>query len=67
MNTALADPDLRSTGPAQVPAESNFVELALLLPEWQVQGLEEIARSKGMNTAQLLRRLIARFVCETSI
>ncbi len=42
------------------PARSDHevVELQLLLPRWQAAALEEAARSRGMTTGQMLRRVI---------
>ena len=45
----------------QVPgrvANSEVVELPLLLPRSQAEALETAARSRGMTTGQLLRRII---------
>jgi hypothetical protein len=37
----------------------DVVELPLLLPEWQVEALEEAARRRNMTVGQLVRRLFA--------
>jgi hypothetical protein len=42
--------------PARLDQE--VVELALLLPRWQAEALEDAARSRGMTTGQMLRRVI---------
>jgi hypothetical protein len=49
-NSSIPDPDL--------------LELALLLPRWQVLALEDLARSRGLNIGQMLRRLIADLLRE---
>lgn len=50
------------TAPVQgyeaVGGENEIVEVSLLLPRWQIQALETAARKRGMNTAQMLRRMI---------
>lgn len=43
--------------PARVAHE--VIELQLLLPRWQAAALETAARSRGMTTGQILRRVIA--------
>ena len=49
------DPEL-----PRVPFPSDdVVELPLLLPEWQVQALEEAAQRRNMTVGQLVRRLFA--------
>jgi hypothetical protein len=50
--------DLMMLGaPARIDQE--VVEMALLLPRWQADALEDAARSRGMTTGQMLRRVIA--------
>ena len=39
--------------------EQEVVELALLLPRWQADALEDAAHARGMTTGQMLRRVIA--------
>src|SRR5207248_6770432 len=36
-----------------------LTELSLLLPQWQVDALEQVAQMRGLTTGQMLRRLIA--------
>jgi len=48
---------------APIP-EPEMLELALLLPRWQVLALEDLARSRGLNIGQMLRRLIADLLRE---
>jgi hypothetical protein len=40
------------------PIDDEIVELALLLPRWQAEALEEAAHSRGITTGQMLRKLI---------
>jgi hypothetical protein len=40
--------------------------LSLLLPDSQLEALEQEARSRGLTTAQLLRRLVDAFLVRTS-
>ena len=44
--------------------EPDLLELALLLPRWQVLALEDLARSRGLNIGQMLRRLIGDLLRE---
>lgn len=39
--------------------DNEVVELPLLLPRWQASAIEEAARSRGMTTGQMLRRVLA--------
>jgi hypothetical protein len=52
--------DAQATRPDDRPCEWEraFTELTLLLPNWQLEGLERAASSRGVTTGQLLRRLI---------
>jgi hypothetical protein len=47
-------------------AESEILELSLLLPRWQVFALDDLARSRGQNIGQLMRRLIGDLLHEVS-
>jgi hypothetical protein len=38
--------------------DSEIVELALLLPRWQAEALEEAAHRCGITTGQMLRKII---------
>ena len=58
MGMANRMPDDRSS--AVVDAE--VVELALLLPRWQVMALESAARKRNMTTGQMLRRLLGEML-----
>jgi hypothetical protein len=49
--------------PARLDHE--VVELPLLLPRWQASAIEEAARSRGMTTGQMLRRVLADVFSET--
>jgi hypothetical protein len=42
--------------------EESFVELDLLLLNWQLMGLEKAASNLGLSTGQLLRRLIRSYL-----
>lgn len=43
-------------------AESELLELALMLPSWQLFALDDLARKRGLNVGQLLRRLIGNML-----
>lgn len=43
---------------ADTRSDHEVVELQLLLPRWQAAALEAAARSRGMTTGQILRRVI---------
>lgn len=47
-----------TTWPSRAHHES-FMEISLLLPNWQMMELEEAASHLGLTTGQLLRRLIS--------
>ena len=38
--------------------DNEIVEVSLLLPRWQIQAMDTAARQRGMNLAQMLRRMI---------
>lgn len=62
MTTLAAWPEPSLAGPtAADPARTanEVIELQLLLPRWQAAALEDAARSRGMTTGQILRRVIA--------
>jgi hypothetical protein len=40
------------------PIDNDVVELALLLPRWQAEALEDAAFQRGLTTGQMLRKLI---------
>lgn len=40
------------------PVDNEIVELALLVPRWQAEALEEAAHDRGISTGQMLRRMI---------
>jgi hypothetical protein len=42
------------------------VELSLLLPDFQLEALEQEACARGLTTAQLLRRLVDAFLLRES-
>jgi hypothetical protein len=41
--------------------DEEMTELALLLPDWQARSLEDVARSEGVSTGQIIRRLIQEY------
>ncbi len=43
-------------------SDQEVVELALLLPRWQVMELEAAASRRGMTTGQMLRRVIGEML-----
>ena len=49
---------------SKTATEPDFLEMALLLPRWQVLALEDLARSRGLNIGQMLRRLIGDLLRE---
>jgi hypothetical protein len=54
------DPTTTTPPPAEsVRVANEVIELQLLLPRWQAAALESAARSRGMTTGQILRRVIA--------
>ena len=48
------------------PIDQEVVELALLLPRWQAEALEDAAHARGLTAGQLLRRLVAKGLQETN-
>jgi hypothetical protein len=40
------------------PLDNEVVELALLLPRWQAEALEEAAHNRGLTAGQMLRKLV---------
>jgi hypothetical protein len=42
--------------------ESEFVEMSMVLPAWQMEALATLAASQEISIGQLLRRAIARLV-----
>jgi hypothetical protein len=40
------------------PIDNEVVELALLLPRWQAEALEDAAHRRGLTTGQMLRKMI---------
>jgi hypothetical protein len=61
-NHILPTPAAVDTRVSQLDRE--MVELSLLLPEWQLVQLESAARSQGLTTGQMIRRLINAFLHE---
>lgn len=46
--------------------DADYLELSLLLPRWQVFALDDLARSRGQNIGQMMRRLIGDLLQEVS-
>ena len=61
MTPLAAWPEPLAAGVPADPARTanEVIELQLLLPRWQAAALETAARSRGMTTGQILRRVIA--------
>jgi len=50
-------------GPEHHPGESDeFVEVPLLVPNWQLAGLEQVASHWGLTTGQLIRLLLQAYL-----
>jgi hypothetical protein len=47
-----------------VDRPDDLVELALVLPRWQVEALASAARGRGMTAGQALRRLVREFCAQ---
>jgi hypothetical protein len=47
-----------------VRSDDELVELALVVPQWQVEALAAAARRRGLTAGQVLRRLIGGY-CAT--
>jgi hypothetical protein len=61
-NYAFPKPAAAETETSRLDPE--MVELSLLLPQQQLVQLESAARSQGLTTGQMLRRLINAFLHE---
>jgi hypothetical protein len=46
--------------------DPELVELALVLPRWQVDALAAVARGRGLTAGQAIRRLIRGYCAEQS-
>jgi hypothetical protein len=44
---------------ASSPVADDVIELPLLIPEWQLDALEEAARERNMTVGQYVRRLFS--------
>jgi hypothetical protein len=44
--------------------DTDMTELSLLVPTWQLDQLEQLARDQGLSLGQLIRRLINAFLQE---
>jgi hypothetical protein len=45
-----------------IRSEHEVVELALLLPRWQMTALEAAAADHGMTVGQMIRKLLGEFI-----
>jgi hypothetical protein len=52
--------------PEGVAPDHDLVELALVLPRWQVDALAAAARGRGLTAGQALRRLIRGYCAGSS-
>jgi hypothetical protein len=52
---------LFGTAAAAPDPEHEMVELALVLPRWQVEALATTARGRGLTAGQAIRRLIRSY------
>ena len=55
-------PDFNEHHPITRDQPTDFAEVRLLLPNWQVNALESVAAAQGLTTGQLIRRLISQIV-----
>src|SRR5262245_59474432 len=55
---------LAGAGPDAGRLDCDLVELALVLPQWQVDALASAARGRGLTAGQVLRRLVGAY-CAT--
>jgi len=55
----LTPPPFSSSSFFQDHPDNEVVEFTVLLPEWQLQSLEQAARERGMTIGQLIRRVFA--------
>ena len=60
--TAFATADTVPLGPDMTRLDAEVIEVALLLPRWQVMALQSAAKQRGMSAGQMLRRLIGATV-----
>jgi len=49
-----------------ISLDSEMVEVAMLLPRWQLAALESAAQRQGLSAGQMLRRLIGSSVASGS-
>jgi len=50
----------RAATPEFTPLDNEVVEVALLLPRWQAEALEEAAHVRGLTAGHMLRKLIGK-------
>lgn len=44
------------------PTLEGVVEIPLLLPEWQAEALENLAHTRGLTAAEMVRRLLGSYL-----
>jgi hypothetical protein len=68
MSAALAVSENRLAGylPSATPDNDELVELALVLPRWQIEALAAAARGRGLTAGQAIRRLIRGYCAQNS-
>jgi hypothetical protein len=66
MSATLAAPcdDRLSSNVLDKDCPDDLVELALVLPRWQVEALASAARGRGMTAGQAVRRLVREFCAQ---
>jgi hypothetical protein len=52
--------------PAATADNDELVELALVLPRWQVEALAAAARGRGLTAGQAIRRLIRGYCADNA-
>jgi hypothetical protein len=56
-------PDLsRLSGMPGLDGPTDVAEISLLVPGWQLAALENAARTRGLTSGQLVRRLVRDFI-----
>jgi hypothetical protein len=55
---------LAGLGPSPADLDHDLVELALVLPRWQVDHLAAAARNQGLTAGQAIRRLIRGYCAD---
>lgn len=53
---------LASTETAPFPATGGVVEFPLLLPQWQAAALEDLAHTRGLTAAEMVRQVLSGYL-----